>query len=184
MIGKKNIYVYIADNCPVGTAIHSYISALKAAESPSTDDLHTTCLALLDTLYCEQGLQVFLVDASGQIREIHELCRDQIDIGKNLDLLQAFIAKDIISEDGFFIQERNILGKESSEPLFNFDWRDLHDTECANDVIRHWLKENGYEWRYNQHGRLEALIRGKWVNFQYKNKGSNIGAIYLVTKEN
>ena len=72
------------------------------------------------------------------------------------------------------------MGKENLQLIFNFDWRDYDDATCVNDVIRHWLKGNGYEWKYDHYGRLEAFIRGRWVKFEHKNNGDYRGVIYLV----
>jgi len=64
--------------------------------------------------------------------------------------------------------------------LFNFSWDDFSGTCSVNDVIRHWLKGNGYEWAYDQHGRLVAYMGGEWRHFDYT--GSERGGfVELVT---
>lgn len=49
------------------------------------------------------------------------------------------------------------------DALFTFSWDDLPGNCSANDAIRHWLKDNGYEWQYDSPGRIIAeLDTGKY----------------------
>lgn len=45
----------------------------------------------------------------------------------------------------------------------------ISGSQSNNDVLRHWLKGNGYDWEYDHFGRLTAILAdGERYQFEFK----------------
>lgn len=71
--------------------------------------------------------------------------------------------------------------KESEDNvLFSFIW----EKGSINDNIIKYLKSNNIQFRYDHYFKLEAKIKGEWVNFDYKGTVDGLTTIYIKPKNN